>query len=111
MCAVDALGIPFMLNQAVTITSRDPLTERPIQVVVQPGHEPRWTPEQTVVRVGSRGTQGSIALKCCQVINFFETHETAERYQRQHAIVQGAILAMPVAIQAGTLLFGSVLDV
>src|SRR6266511_2374600 len=42
-CAIDALGIPAMLDQDATITSRDPLIGAPITVEVHDGHA-RWEP-------------------------------------------------------------------
>ncbi len=43
MCAVDALGIPFMLKRDASICSTDPLSHEPIHIQVRTG-EALWDP-------------------------------------------------------------------
>src|SRR5947209_1656108 len=35
MCAVDALGIPYMLKRAATVTSRDAATDEPLRITIE----------------------------------------------------------------------------
>jgi hypothetical protein len=46
---------------------------------------------------------------CCDVLNFFETQETAERYLRDHPEITGTSISIPGAIEAGRLVFGDLL--
>lgn len=79
MCAVDALGIPSMLGKAATISSLDPVTGASIRVAAAAGGDCSWQPATAVVLIGAATADGCIAAKCCPVINFFSSHETAER--------------------------------
>jgi hypothetical protein len=47
MCAVDALGIPFMLAEPTEILSRDPRTGDEVTLRVQPGEILDWQPERS----------------------------------------------------------------
>ena len=51
-CAIDALGIPAMLDRDVVISSRDPDTGEPIRITVTNG-EASWRPDETVVLLGA----------------------------------------------------------
>ena len=46
---------------------------------------------------------------CCDVLNFFETAENAERYLRAHPDIKGAAITIPEAAEAGRVVFGDVL--
>lgn len=109
MCAVDALGIAAMLDKPVGIVSHDPITGKEISVRVSPGEEARWKPETAVVLAGSSSCDGPSYGGCCDVLNFFETAETAERYLNEHDAVAGLPVPIPVAIEAGRAIFGDVL--
>ena len=69
MCAIDALGMPFMLDTDAVITSADPHTGKPIQVTVQRGTTTYQPPEAVVVYGASRKTGRSVDT-CCSTINF-----------------------------------------
>ena len=45
---------------------------------------------------------------CCDVLNFFETRENAERYLLEHREVTGRAISLPEAIEAGRIVFGDV---
>jgi hypothetical protein len=47
---------------------------------------------------------------CCDVLNFFETVETAERYLREHDPVVGMPVSISEAIETGRAIFGDVLE-
>ncbi|GAB3662693.1 hypothetical protein GCM10027596_24710 [Nocardioides korecus] len=106
-CAVDALGIAAMLGRDVDVESLDPLTGEPVTASSRSGHW-TWQPVDAVVFLGSSG-QGRLTETCCPVINFFTTRDTALAYQRTHAL-DGVVLAFSDAVEAGTLIFGGLLN-
>ena len=69
MCAIDALGIPFMASRRARISSRDSTTGQPIEVWVDPAGERRSEPRGTAVTIGVSG-DGPSASCCCPHINF-----------------------------------------
>lgn len=105
-CAVDALGMAAMLGRDVDVHSADALTGEVVSALSRAG---RWTwqPTEAVVFVGSSG-RGRLTETCCPVINFFTTADHAHDYQRTHAL-DGVVLTLSDAIQAGTLVFGDLL--
>jgi Alkylmercury lyase len=109
MCAIDALGIAPMLQLPVEIHSRDPLSGGEIRVRLDPSEGAWWEPEEAVVLSGSACCEGPSFLGCCDVLNFFETRENAERYLAQNTSVSGHPISLPEAIEAGRIVFGDVL--
>lgn len=105
-CAIDALGIAAMLGRDVDVESLDPLTGQPVTASSRAAHW-TWQPADAVVFVGSSG-QGRLTETCCPVINFFTSSDTALAYQRTHAL-DGLVLALSDAVEAGALVFGDLL--
>jgi hypothetical protein len=110
MCAIDALGIPFMLGEATEVVSRDPLTGEEIRIWVEPGGAVRWEPEGAAVFAGSDRCEGPASAVCCSFVNFFASRESAERYLRETPAVQGEVLSIPEAVEAGRTVFGGLLS-
>ncbi len=110
MCAIDALGIAAMLNQPIDISSHDPLTGSEIRVRVSPRDGAAWEPETAVVLAGSSCCDGPSYSGCCDVLNFFESTDTADRYLREHEEVSGLPVSVPDAIRAGQAIFGAILS-
>jgi hypothetical protein len=106
-CAVDALGIPAMLGRDAEIRSTDPHNGEPVVATSRAGTW-QWQPESAVVFVGSNGSSGPLTQSCCPVINFFTDEDNARAYQRQHDL-DGDVLTMPEAAEAGALVFGELL--
>lgn len=106
-CAVDALGIPAMLGRDAEIHSTDPHNGEPVVATSRAGTW-QWQPESAVVFVGSNGSSGPLTQSCCPVINFFTDEDNARAYQRQHHL-DGDVLTMPEAAEAGALVFGDLL--
>lgn len=98
MCAIDALGVAFMLGERVVVRSRDPLDRRPVEVRVEPTGAHRWLPSTAVV-VAATSCSGPSATGRCPYVNF-----AADR----HAAA-GTVLAMPEAIELARSRFGSLL--
>jgi hypothetical protein len=107
-CAIDALGIPAMLNRDVVISSRDPHTGEPIRISVTNG-QASWRPDDTVVVLGSDRSCGASACSRCPYITFHSSPATAAAHL-QTAHLAGEILTQLQALSAGTLLFGDLLQ-
>jgi len=99
MCAIDALGVPYLADQRATITSRDPTDRTRIRVRIDPGREPRWEPTTAGVTIGFSG-EGPSATCCCPHLNFIaDSTSHTEPY-----------LELPEAIDVGRRIFASLLD-
>jgi hypothetical protein len=109
MCAIDALGIAPMLGLPIEITSGDPLTTRAIQVRLAPGRGDRWEPAAAVVLAGSTSGEGPSFSGRCNVLNFFESSESAATYLARHPELAGVPITIPDAIEAGRILFADLL--
>ena len=106
-CAIDALGIPAMLDRDMVISSRDPDTGQPIRITVTNG-QASWRPNEAVVVIGSVPTCGPSACQNCPYITFHSSSATAAAHL-QAANLTGEILTQPQALAAGALLFGDLL--
>jgi hypothetical protein len=109
MCAIDALGIPFMLGEATEVVSHDPLTGEEVRIWVDPGRAVRWQPEGAAVFAGSDRCGGPASAVCCAFVNFFASRENAERYLRETPAVGGEVLSIPETVEAGRIVFGGLL--
>jgi hypothetical protein len=109
MCAVDALGIPFMIGEPAEIRSRDPLDDGEIRLRVEPGGKLDWQPEAAVVLWGGTSGDAPSAATCCRFVHFFSSPESARAYLAERPRMTGQILAMPAAAEAGRVIFGDVL--
>ena len=106
-CAIDALGIPAMLNRDVVISSRDPQTGQLIRITVTNG-QASWRAAEAVVLLGSGPRCGPSACQSCPYITFHSSLATAAAHL-QAADLAGEILTQPQALAAGALLFSDLL--
>jgi hypothetical protein len=106
-CAIDALGIPAMLDRDVVISSQDPHTGQPIRITVTNG-QASWRPDEAVVVLGSGPSCGPSACQSCPYITFHSSSANAAAHL-QATDLAGEILTQPQALAAGTLLFGDLL--
>jgi hypothetical protein len=127
MCAVDALGIADMLGEDVTITSTDPTSGDEITVAIHSG-QVIWRPETTVVFTGADTTAEAAGGdccppdgagpgctvpavdRCCGVMNFFASTDTADAWLAAHPHVSGVVLTKEQAQRFGVDIFGHLLD-
>lgn len=109
MCAVDALGMPFMLGAEGEIVSRDPLTGEEIWVRIDPADGVWWEPQTAVVLAAATGASGPSVSTCCSFINFFASAESAGRYLGEKPALRGETLSITEAVEAGRLIFGDLL--
>ncbi len=110
MCAIDALGIAPMLELPIEIVSRDPLSGGEVWVRLDPAEGAWWEPTEAVVLAGSACCEGPSFRGCCDVLNFFEARDNAERYLRDHPSVSGVPISIPDAIEVGRVVFGGVFE-
>lgn len=109
MCAIDALGIPAMLQADAVITSADPVTGEPVTVTFAVG-KARWDPPGAVVFTGCAPGGGPAEDTCCGYLNFFAGPETARQWSRQHIEVTGSVLDQAAAEALGAETFGPLLN-
>jgi hypothetical protein len=109
MCAIDALGMPYLLRQAAEIRAQEPDSNRAITVVIDPETQTvRADPADAAVVV-ARASDGCAAGCACPHINLFASTATAERYLVASEL-GGTILDIPGATAAGRRAFGDLLD-
>jgi hypothetical protein len=108
MCAIDALGIAFMLDTPAMVLSTDPGTNEPIEVSVKPTGESEWVPREAVVVIGCVG-DGDSAECSCPHVNFAASPERGRALLDTVAGCAGDVLPMPDAIKVGRDVFGALL--
>ncbi|MFD9815818.1 organomercurial lyase [Streptomyces sp. NPDC059080] len=108
MCAIDALGIPAMLDTDVVISSADPVTGEPVTVTHR-GGTTVWKPQSAVVFVGQRQGGGPAATACCDAVNFFTGDATARTWIAGHPGVPGHLVDQAQAEHIGSQTFGPLL--
>jgi hypothetical protein len=109
MCAIDALGIPAMLDTDATITSTDPATHQPVTVTVCNGRY-TWDPATAVVFYSAGAGTGPSVDCCCNDLNTFTSPATAQTWMRDHPSVPGQLLDTTTAERLGQHIFGALLD-
>ncbi|MGH2906652.1 MAG: organomercurial lyase [Solirubrobacterales bacterium] len=108
MCAFDALGIPYMLNERAEVQALEPDSGRVVGVSVVPGAEPTWTPSEAVA-VAAFADGCSLAQSVCPHINLFASQHAATGYL-DAATAHGNVLSIFDATAAGRWLFGDLLS-
>jgi hypothetical protein len=111
MCAVDALGIPVMLHRDGVIHSADPSTGRPIRIEVSSlGDVLMADPPNAMIVCAVAGGAAPPSIRCCPLVNAFESSTTAERFLGSHPELSGSILSLDDAAACSRVVFGGVLD-
>jgi hypothetical protein len=108
MCAIDALGIPAMLDRDATITSTDPQTGRPVTVRVT-GRAVVFDPPETVLVYAATDRGGRSVDTCCSTINFFADAVSAQRWIGAHPHLTAEVLDQERAVALGRGIFGPLL--
>lgn len=108
MCAVDALGIPFMLERAVTVVSHEPTSGEPIRIRIEPATgRVEAAPAGVVVFVGNIGGEGPACERACPFVNFFRSAASVAHYRTAHPGLAGRIVSLTDAIAAGKHVFAN----
>ncbi|WP_224281255.1 alkylmercury lyase family protein [Streptomyces sp. LS1784] len=109
MCAIDALGIPVMLDTDAVITSTDPVTGENVRVEFA-GGKSAWQPATAVVYYGVCPGNGPASTVCCGYLRFFTTRATAEQWSGRQVDLSGAVLDQAEAERLGADIFGPLLS-
>jgi Alkylmercury lyase len=126
MCALDALGIPLMLQRDAQIASQDTLTGESVKVRIRmvdtsvrtdiTRWEAQWLPAGTVVYARAPEHEHEhdcgvdASSTCCPVTNFFTTEAHAHAWAHTHPVADGVIMTADEALSRADALFGGVLD-
>ena len=98
MCAIDALGIPFMLHTDGTVTSTDPQTGQPVRVVARGGLF-AFEPSEAVVVYAASAPTGRSVDSCCSTINFFASPASARTWLADRSQLAANLLVPGQAVQ------------
>jgi hypothetical protein len=111
MCAIDALGLPFMAGRDGRITSTDPRDGAPVVVSVRDGAW-SWTPASAVVvaaRAAGCGTGCCSFEVMCPNTVFHASRESAQAYLARRGDLDAEIMNQQTAVERGRWNFGSLL--
>ncbi len=109
LCAIDALGIPFMLDASGVIHSGCFWCQAPVRVHVEAGRISTHWPASVVAWYPEKDSGGCTATSRCILINFFcsEDHLTAWRVGNPGE--RGTALSLEEAVKAGRMIFENLL--
>jgi hypothetical protein len=110
MCAIDALGIPFMLHRPAVIRAVEPDGKATIEVRVDPARDTVAAHPPSAVVVAANTGAGCSAECRCPYINLFMSADRAEAYLARHAELTGETLPLGQAVAVGRLHFGGLLE-
>lgn len=97
MCAVDALGIPFMFHRDIAIKSSCPHCGRPITIEVKGGRIVSYLPAEVVVWMTTDRTECA-AASVCPTLNYFCSPAHVEAWRSAHSKTPGFILCLAEAL-------------
>ncbi len=109
MCAVDALGIPFMFHRDVAIKSSCPHCGRPVIIKVRNRRIASYAPAEVVVWMTSDRTECA-AASVCPTLNYFCSPAHAEAWRSAHSKTPGFILYLAEALFVAKGLFEDLLS-
>jgi hypothetical protein len=109
MCAIDALGIPVMLNENVRIESQCAHCGQDIRIGVRQNALVEVAPRDVRVLRASGSKCCISALERCPVINFYCSPDHLGAWRASHPDARGHELALARALARGRAVFGSLL--
>ena len=104
LCAVDALGIPFMMDRDVSIESSCAYCATPVAVKVRDRSIESCTPAETVVWVGT-AYSGHAATSLCPTLDFFCSPAHAAAWREVRPQEEGHVLSVAEALYLGKGIF------
>ena len=108
MCAIDALGIPFMLGQGASVRSACFFCQQPVRVDITGGLLQRAHPSTITVWFSER--EGCcVAEARCPLMNFFCNEERLQAWLANSPNEPGASLSLMEALEVGKAAFGELL--
>jgi Alkylmercury lyase len=108
MCAIDALGIPFMLGQGASVRSACFFCQQPVQVDIAGGLLQRAHPSTITVWFSERDGC-CVAEARCPLMNFFCTEEHLQAWLAKSSNEPGTSLSLMEALEVGKAAFGELL--
>lgn len=109
MCAIDALGMPFMLDTDAVIASTDPHSGHPVVVSIADGVA-TWRPPEAVVVYAASGAIGRSVDTCCSTINFFTSAGTAHAWVAARPTLAATVLTQDQSLALGRDIFEPLLS-
>ncbi len=108
LCAVDAMGIHFMLNKSITIVSTCPKCENDIKIEVQNGQIISHNPEEIIEFISVGDDCGCTAKSFCPFINFFCSKEHLDEWREENSEYKnGVIYSLTDALEQGKFIFSN----
>ena len=110
LCAVDALGIPAMLQETASISSQCGYCELPVEIEARPEQLTRYLPPEAVVWFPtSEDDCCPVAQSRCPNISFFCASHHLEAWCKVNGQADGIVLSLLEAFEAGREIFGLLL--
>lgn len=110
LCAMDALGIHFMLDKNITIMSRCPECKKEIKIIVKNRLIDSCKPKEVVEFVCSMKKCGCTAEAVCPFINFFCSMGHLKKWREQNVQNSGGeIYSLSEALEHGRIIFENLL--
>lgn len=110
LCATDALGMHFMLNENIIILSKCPECGKEMRIEVKNGGINSHAPEGIIEFVSNRERKGCTAKTLCPFINFFCSDEHLKKWRDKNSEYKmGEIYSLNEALEHGRVIFGDFL--
>ena len=110
LCAIDALGIHFMMGEDITIHSLCPECNHEITLVLKKGKIASQTPSGVIEYVKVRNSCGCTTKTSCPHINFFCGTDHLEQWKaRNPSSSDGEEFTVEEALEDGRMIFGDYL--
>ncbi len=109
LCAIDALGIPFMLDAPGVIRSECFWCHAPVEVHVAGGKIRTHRPAGVVAWYPDKDSCGCTATSRCIMINFFCSEDHLAAWRDGNPGEQGTALSLEEAVEDGRMIFENLL--
>ncbi len=110
MCAIDALGMPYMLKRDAAVTSACEHCGGVITVRIESQRVVERTPADIVVWFGTVGDGCVLATDLCPNLNFFCSADHLKAWQAAHPASDGAMMTFDQAVARGRLSFENLMQ-
>lgn len=109
LCAIDALGIPSMLDASAVIRSQCFWCHAPVEVRVHNGRVAQHQPTALIVWYPEKESCDCVATSRCVLINFFCSADDLAAWREANPDERGIALTLEEALEAGRIIFGNLL--
>jgi hypothetical protein len=109
MCAIDALGMPFMLRRDAEITSACAGCGAEVHADVRGGQVTGYTPSDVTVWLGEMSEDCVVATDVCPDLNFFCSSACVDSWAAAHPEKLGERLSFEDAVSRGRHVFENLL--